>query len=78
MLHAYQCCQIKFLKIHERSFEKFRKSSRMEFEDRTSSETVGNRRKTSKTVGMYGNSRKKYKETLEQGMATLYVFFSLY
>ena len=46
-------CQIKFPNIHVRLLEMFTKSSRMQFEDRKLSETVGNCR--------YG--RNKYKET---------------
>ena len=61
-------------KVHERSFEKFTKSSRMEIEDRTSSETVGNCR----NVRKFPN---KYKETFEKGISFLmavYILNSVY
>ena len=42
-----QRCQIKFPNIHVSLLEMFTKSSRMQFEDRKLSETVGIRRKLS-------------------------------
>ena len=47
---AAQCCQMKFLNIHEWLFEMFTKSLRIEIVDRN----------TSETVGIYGNHYMDY------------------
>ena len=58
-----QCCQIKFLNIHENFSEMFTKSSR-QFTYRKLK--IGRRRKPSETVVMYGNSQINTKRHLKK------------